>query len=167
METHKEPQADLKAAKLVNELINMHSYLHTNNVLRKVFRIKERPEREVKLELLTSLNKIAQDETGESALRFVDCTMQCMAGKEKIIELSSGTVNLEPDVRFTIMQNPSTSESQASSITLFPFISYQKTEDNMKKALEIVVRMSKNIEAEEKEFAAWRRGELGGIHNIT
>jgi hypothetical protein len=152
METQKE--SINKAEQLVKELSDMHNFTHTNNFLRKLLRIKDRPEIEVKNELHPFLNQIAQDETGKSALIFANNIIRHVVGREELIGLSLLST-LKYDVKFGTVMNPVVSSDNHSNIPItYPTFFYPETKENLENALKMVVRTAKDIEAEEKSRAA-------------
>lgn len=163
METQKEPA--LKAEQLVKELIDMHNLRHTNHFLHKILRIKDIDPEEAKLGLLESLHKISQDVTGDSALRFVESIKNHTSDELKLAGLSIDNITL-PDVKIiTILNRTANSDNTSSSLPTYSLL-YPKTENNIKKAQEIVVKMLKGILAEEKIHAE-RKQVAGGIPTIA
>lgn len=140
-------KADKQAERLENELSDMQSFVHTNKLLRKVFRISERPEAQVISELSDSLNLIHLDKTGESALDFISNVTPDIVEKVHHLNLSQDYATLKKDFYYI----PGKTNSEMPHLHELPFaISYYvKTDENREKALQIVGKILANAKRNE------------------
>lgn len=137
-----------RAVLLENELIDMHSLLHTNRILRKLSGSKDRPEEQVRSELIDSLNKIVQDNAGESALSFIskisESTLERVHGmnlsKDYTFEMGKRDITQMPYYQPPQPFMPQIPQHQPP----FAIYYYKKTDENRAKARQIIAKILSN-----------------------